>query len=305
MTGWNQIFQERRLAVRDRTGVNFSVTRAYPTHRVRRTDGDDPRLELNFPALYGPFAALPDYFTDELLLEGEDREAMRAFLDLFNARLFELLYQVWSRYRLFIEDPLQGDTVQGKRESRMLGRLMGKLSDRDEPLYLKGLRKHKLGLFRKSARTSAGLLELLNAFFPDLEIELEQFVAQYRDIPEEQRSQLGVNTQIGAEGTTLAGRRIKDISGGFRLFFKDLDYESFMKLSPGGRWRDLLKTLVGDYTRNRLDCLIRLELKATEVPAWRMEPSQNMQGARLLGRNMWLKSQPLKQAEVVDAGGLS
>ncbi len=300
MSNWDRIFQKIRKA-KNKQGVSLAVTRAYPSTFVRPDGAGD--LVLAIPGLYGGFGVLPDYFTDELLLEGEDREAMRAFLDLFNSRLVELLSGVWARYRLFIEDPLEGGTAQGKREMRMLSRLSGKLVEREEPLYLKGLRQHKLGLFRRAARTSDGLLELLGTFFPDLTIELEQFVVQYRSIPQKQLARLGTNTLIGAEGSFLAGRRIKDIGGGFRLFFRALDYESFMRLSPGGDWRKLLETLTNDYTKGRLDCLIRLELKASDVPSWKLE-SPGKPG-RLLGRNMWLKSLPSRTAEVVDAGRLA
>ena len=304
MNGWNQLFQELRLVGNRPGSKRMAVTRAHSPSLVRRIPEENGyRLELAFPGLYGGFGVLPDYFTDELLLEGEDREAMRAFLDMFNLRLVELLSQVWSRYRLFIEDPLKGDTDQGKREARMLGRLMGKLSEREEPLYLRGLRQHKLGLFRKSARTASGLLELSRAFFPSLEIELEQFVVQYRDIPQDQLAKLGVNTQIGASGSFLAGRQIKDIAGGFRLCFRDLDYETFLKLSPHGEWRGLLAVLIGDYTRDRLDCLVRLELKAEEVPSWQLAPPEKT-SKRLLGRSMWLKSLPIREAQLVDAGRL-
>lgn len=172
------------------------------------------------------------------------------------------------------------------------------MKPKDCPLYLEALRCNKVALYRRSARTGAGLLELLQTFLPDLKIRLEQFVVSYRAIPSEQFAKLGANIVLGAEGSFVMGKNIKDIGGAFRLVFEDLDYDTFQNLSPGGAWRTEVETLVGDYTRGQLDANIRLILRRDEVPAWRL-------GGRQLGRNVWLRSGPVSLDQAVDAGVLS
>ena len=302
MSQLERLFQDiRRFRHRDNLlELRAPVSRAHRAALAEpvKVADDNAYLELALPSLYGLFGILPDYFTDELLMEGRDREAMRRFLDIFNKRLLDLLFTVWERHRFFGEDPLQPESERARREAGYLNRLAGLLRERDEPLFMRGLRWHKVGLYRRSARSGPGLLDLLTTFLPDLEIELQSFVAMYRPIPSDQYAILGKGVLLGSEGNFLAGARIKDIGGGFRLFFRNLNYQQFMNLLPDGAWREQLATLVRDFTRNELECFVQVELRAEDIPVWRL-------GERRLGMNLWLKSEPATTPAVIDAGVLS
>ena len=252
-------------------------------------------VDINMPGLYGRHGILPDYFTDELLALNGESEAMRDFLDIFNGRLFSLMFATWSEHRFLQESALGGDGKTG--EAFYLNRLAGMLGQRDMPLFLKGLRWNNLGVYRKRVRTREGLFSMVRAFFPDLELELDTFVAVQRTIPEEQRPILGQNLRLGEQGNLLTGKTIMDPCGGIRLFFKNLDYEAYMNLLPKGKWRCLLAELVGDFTRGKHDCLVRLELRAQDVPVWQL-------GQRGSSRDMWLLTGAAPAAVRVEAGRL-
>ena len=274
------------------------VSRAYPDEPVRGpSDSDGGAVDVALTALYGVYGVLPDYFTDELQGEGKDRQALRDFLDMFNHRLMRLMYDTWRRYRFFSEDVLDPKSERAKLEAAQLNRITGLLGDRDDPPYLRGLRWGNMGMYRRATRSSGALMDLLRAFLPGFRIDLESFVAQFRDIPSEQHAVLGRNIRIGAEGSFLVGRRIKDIAGGVRLTFRDLDYETYMRLLPGGSWRGEIADLVKDFTRGRADALIKLELRGDQVPDWQL-------GQRQLGMNLWLKSRPMAEPVTVSAGVL-
>lgn len=312
MQAWDDLFQSLRLMVQEQPAASLRLglveSRAWPDQRLQEPvvpqgeRGPAEAVHLALPGLYGHFGVLPDYFTDELLREGHDRDAMRAFLDMFNHRLLEMLVRIWSRYRLFLEDPLEPGSPPAERTAHYLDRIGGKLGDaaerREERRFIRGLRWSAAPLYRRSVRTAAGLLDLLRGFFPGLQIELTTFVARYRAIPDTQFAKLGVNIALGSQGNFLAGRTIKDIGGAFRLTFRDLDYATFMRLSPGGEWRTLLRALVLDYARGQLECLVRLELNPEDVPAMAM-------GKARLGLDTWALSGPPDHPEVVDTGVLA
>lgn len=116
---WEQLFQELRSIelLEQPSHLSLAASRAWPQERVKSIhDEKGARLEVSFPGLYGAFGVLPDYFTDELLLEGPDREGMRAFLDIFNQRLIQLMYQSWSRYRFFTDPALKPGNKRNQLE---------------------------------------------------------------------------------------------------------------------------------------------------------------------------------------------
>jgi len=269
------------------------LSRHHQRDMVCEKDGDH---QLNMPGLYGRHGILPDYFSDELLKVAEDHAAMRDFLDLFNGRYYHMLFATWSKYRFLQENALDKDDSD-EGDAFYLNRLAGMLGQRQMPTYQKGLRWNKLALFRKRARTREGLYAMVRAFFPDLELELETFVAVERIIPSSQRPKLGKGLRLGEQGNLLTGKTIMDPCGGIRLSFKSLNYEAYMNLLPGGSWREPLATLVGDFTRNERDCMVSLELRADQVPAWRL-------GDRGSSRDMWLLSGAAPASVRVEAGRL-
>jgi len=286
----NKVFQWMR-----RSGdqpLRTRLTRHYTSEQVTSSEEG---AELNLPGLYGRHGILPDYFTDELLADDSDHSAMRDFLDFFDARYYTLLFATWNRYQFFLESALGGEETSD--EAFFLDRLAGLLGQREMPLFLKGLRWNKLAIYRKQARTREGLYALVHSFFPDLELELETFVVVQRLIPKDQQAVLGQNLRLGADGNLLTGKTIADPSGGIRMFFKNLDYDAYMDLLPGGKCRELLTELVADFTRGDRDCMVRLELRADQVPGWQL-------GNRCIGRDVWLLTQAASASVCVEAGRL-
>jgi len=279
-------------ALRSRVCPREAVTR-------RAREDDVPARELALPALYGRYGVLPDYFTDELLLQDESDNAMRTFLDIFNRRVFGAMFQAWQHHELFLEDALDPESAPGENEAFLFRRIAGQLASASLPRHIKGLRWNRMDLYRGGVRTSAGVLSLVRAFFPDLEIELETFVAVERKIPEDQRPVMGkAPITLGAEGNLLTGTSIRDPRGGFRLVFRNLTYADFSKLLPGGgedSWRPLLESLVTDYTRGTPSCLVRLALRADQIPTARF-------GSQRMGRDLFLVSRARIEPFLVDAG---
>ena len=77
-------------------------------------------LSVNFLGLHGANSPIPAFYTEDMLGKAEDESASRQFLDLFNHRLIELLYQSWRKYQVFKRNQIE----LGKADS-YLDRLLG------------------------------------------------------------------------------------------------------------------------------------------------------------------------------------
>jgi len=302
-----QLYGVFTRADKQRVLLTQPASRAWQESRARDLPDDSGtrRVSVSYAGLYGRFGVLPDYFTDELLQDVDERRGMHDFFDMFNQRLLGLLYQAWRRYHLLQEDLLEPADERARAEARYLDRLSGLLHSLDAEPAFRGLRWSHIGLYRRPARTLTGLQTLIEAFFPDVRFEIETFVPAYRDIPPEQQVCLGVMpVKLGADGNFLAGRRVKDIGGTIRIVFRALDYRTYTQLLPGGLWRTYLARLVNDYTHRAYDCLVRLELLPEEVPEWRLGLSI---GGREpgLGLDFWAKSRAPDEPVLVEAGMLA
>ena len=292
-------WRERAASEGKRLRFKGMATLAQREDLWRETAADHPgeiHLTLNLPGLFGAFGTLPDYFTGEVVHDGEEDRAFRDFLDLFNHRFFETLFLIWRRYHLFSQDLLDPPSERAAEEARKLDRLAGFLDGGTHPAYLRGLRWHRMSLFHARHPTALGVCELVRAFFPNLEVSFTSFIATYRAIPPRQRAELGAKPlQIGRDGNALVGSKFKDLCGGYRLTFSGLDYESYIKCLPGGVWYALLNQVLNGYTRGRWECHLRLVLRREEIPGLRL-------GARRLGTDMWVQSLPPVADAAVDAG---
>lgn len=87
--------------------LNFPPSSIYSLEKAQRTPGrpvTPPRMTVAFAGLFGPDGALPMHYTESIirLMErgrGDEKFAMRDWLDLFNHRLISLFYRAWEKYR--------------------------------------------------------------------------------------------------------------------------------------------------------------------------------------------------------------
>jgi len=257
--------------------------------RVRRLPPDRPRflvVEIHFAGLYGGLGALPSYFTDAIIENRSSSNGLRDFLDMFNHRFLETLYDIWRRQQIFLENLLRTDQKTSVRYDRFLRSLGGIPDDRDQHLGLRCLYRHHLALMQRKPKTTKGLLHLLQAFFPRREFAIDEHVEQILDIPEHQRARLDSHggLSLGSKGSFLIGSRIRDINGKFRIRIAQLDYATYMDFLPGGEAFEQLNTLVNTYTESQWAIGLQLELRADEIPQTKLD------GSCRLGANGWLLS---------------
>ncbi|MBY0229437.1 MAG: type VI secretion system baseplate subunit TssG [Gemmataceae bacterium] len=278
-----------------------------------------PTLFVTFMGLHGPSGVMPRHYTDLILrLErdrrGEERRALRDWFDLFNHRFISLMFRAWEKYRFWTayerapdDDPftrilysLAGMGTPGLRnrlrvEAVEVGgersRVLAKVEDQ--------ALAHYAGLLSTRRRTAAGLQRLLSDYF-GVPVRIVQFVPQWLALAPGEQSRLGFAI-LGVD--SIAGERVLDVQGKFRLRLGPLTYRQFLDFLPDrsaapehkGFW--LLAHLSRLYAGAEFDIEAQLVLAAGEVPECQL--SDDWPGPRL-GWNCWLASQqPATHAEEV------
>jgi type VI secretion system protein ImpH len=277
-----------------------------------------PTMFVTFLGLHGPSGVLPRHYTDMVLRmererRGEERRALRDWFDLFNHRFISLFYRAWEKYRFWLayergeqnrDEPdaftrclysfagmytggqrgrLRVEAVEvGGERSRVLGRV------EDQAIA------HYAGLFANKHRTAAGLNRLLSDYF-GLPARAEQFVGQWLALEEMAQTRLGDpegNALLGMNA--IAGEKVYDVQGKFRLRLGPLTYKQFLDFlpdrSPGPEHKAfwLLAHLTRLYVGAEFDVEVQLVLLAGQVPECQL--GDEWPGPRL-GWNTWLNSQ--------------
>lgn len=244
-------------------------------------------MTVSFMGLTGPLGVLPYCYT-ELLADrsraGDHTPA--AFFDLINHRTISLFFRAWEKYRpaLAIE---RGD---GDPLTRCLFGLIG--------LGLEPLRgRHEFpdsallafaGAFAQRHR-SAVMLERLLTDRTGLPVAVRQFQARWLRLDPEDCSALGItgrNNQLGVG--VVAGDRVRDVRGKFRLRLGPLSLAQFEEMTPDGPSFRSLCQMARLYVDGTLDFDVQLVLKAPDVPACQLGGS----GGPRLGRSAWLRVRP-------------
>jgi type VI secretion system protein ImpH len=270
-----------------------------------------PTAVVTFLGLFGPSGVLPRHYTELIMRldrdqRGEERRALRDWLDLFNHRFIALLHRAWEKYRFWpayergeddpftqalyclvgfgtggLRDRLRVEAVESGGEK---SRVLAKVEDQALLYYA--------GLFATRRRTAVGLRALLMDYF-GVPVSIEQFVGQWLVLERDNQSSLGaVNATLGMDA--IAGEKVRDVQGKFRITLGPLTYERFLDFLPDrtpvpehkGFW--LLCHLSRLYAGPELDFEVRVVLRADCVPE--CELVEDGIGARL-GWNAWLTSQ--------------
>jgi type VI secretion system protein ImpH len=253
---------------------------------------------------------MPRHYTDRIMrLErdqrGEERRALRDWFDLFNHRLISQLLRAWEKYRFWpayergVEEPftralfcLIGLGTDGTRNRLRVEaiepgsdtpRLLARIHDQ-------GLLRYA-GLLASRRRTAVGLQTLLCDYF-EVCVQVEQFIGQWLTLEPENRSMLGFNATLGVD--CVAGERVRDVQGRFRLTVGPLDYRQFLDFLPDrspmpenkGFW--MLCHLTRLYVGSELEFEVRVVLRREAVPECQL--CEEGIGPRL-GWNTWLTSQ--------------
>lgn len=257
-------------------------------------DGRPPKLLVSFMGLLGPHGPMPLHMTAYVLdrVRNQRDPTLARFLDLFNHRMIALFYRAWAQN----QQAAGYDRAGQDRFSVYVGSLIGigieSLMRRDAigdvaKLYYSG---RLLG----QTKHVEGLRAVLSDYFK-VSIDIEQFVGQWVDLPEDSRCLLGQSPDTGTLGSTaIVGRRVWDVQQKFRIRFGPVGLADYRKMLPGGASLKRLVAWVRSYLGDEFDWDVQLVLKREEVPGLKLGQSGQ------LGWTTWLHA----AAPTRDAGDL-
>jgi type VI secretion system protein ImpH len=260
---------------------------SFPSTEVATLDETHGRaeLEVTLMGLNGPSGVLPGYYSQLILESRRGRNpALRDFFDIFNHRALSLFVRAAEKYRLPLssrdhhgdEGPVAAviEALIGIRQESLLRRQ----AVSDDTLIFYG------GHLSKRTPTAGALGQLLSDYFGS-PARIEQFVGSWATLRTDEQSTLaagGAFCQLGVNA--VAGARVFDVQGSFRIGVGPLGYEQFLRLLPDAEQMAALSDLARTYAGPALNFDFQLTLKGGEVP----DIELSMASAPRLGWNTWL-----------------
>ncbi len=270
------------------------LTLAFPTAditEIRYTEEEQEAacdLTVTFMGLYGTSSPLPTFYTEELFLEtSRDQTVQKDFLDIFNQRIYDLLYLCWEKYQLFFQVAEKENRKPLEKLFCLLG--LGEPELRGEEVDSRELIRY-LGLVTQWPRSALGLETMLKDAANQTSLEIEPCIPRTVNIPEEQRCCLGMAcSSLGRD--TVIGSQITDRQGKFRIKIGPVSAREFQELMPDGPVHRKLLRLTRFYLTVPLEYEISVRVRHNEV-------ENAMLGGRnwaRLGMDTWLYSDKMEQ----------
>ena len=280
-----QVMRLLRLLVRESEGTEEKRIDEEGPIRIR------PELSLVFPAsdvakidelandrspflvtatmlgLYGSSSPLPTFYTEDLLdEEAEDQSVTRDFIDIFNHRLYLLLFRCWTKYRQFLQVVEENNPKALERLFCLLGLGENELRENLPDSY--SLIRY-LGLLTQFPRSALGLKTLLQDALKIMPIEVVPCVRRTVKIPPDQRFYLGAAGSCLGKDSFL-GEEIDDRMGKFCLQVGPLKSERFHSLVPQNPNHQRLVFLTQFYLNEPLEYDLELILAEGEAGSTRL-----------------------------------
>lgn len=279
---------EKKSAEEEYIRIRPELSLSFPPADVAKIEEGDREKPLFFITtthlgLYGSSSPLPTFYTEDLLDEAaEDMSVTRDFIDIFNHRLYLLLFRCWGKYRLFLQ-------VIEENNPEVLGKLFCLIGLGEKELRKDLPESYSLirytGLFTQFPKSASGLQALLHDGLGKIPVEVIPCVKRVVKIPPDQRLVLGkAGSGLGEE--SFLGEEIDDRMGKFRLRIGPLKSDPFHSLLPGSVDHQRLAFLTRFYLLDVLEYDIELILAEKEAETISLGGSQWSR----LGLDTWVFS---------------
>lgn len=246
-------------------------------------DGVPPRMRVNFLGLLGPSGPMPLNLTESLyerLLHDKDR-AHPEFLDVLQNRIIALFYRSWAECQVTASYERTRHGAFSKYVSSLFG--IGAPEFRERDSIRDDAKRHYAAWLAMQTRNAEGLRAILGEYF-GVPAEIEEFVGQWIEIPDDCRCRLGETRMTGKIGQNLIlGKRFWDRQQKFRVRLGAMDWNRYLSMLPSGDRLEHLIDWVRNYVGEELEWDVCLVLRREEVP----QVCLGRQGQ--LGWTTWLK----------------
>lgn len=234
---------------------------SFPAADIRRCRFDAQGridFELNFLGLYGVDGPLPHFFLETVASQDDPGKVMRAFLDIFNQRLYQLLYLGWKKFND------HGRQSQSSLYERYLSAVAG-LGAADAS----GQSLAYAGLMGSRIKNAEGLVGLLNDFL-QMPVSIRQHFPCWVRLSN--RPALGADGEerlVLGENCTL-GDRVLDVSRKILIRIGAVPVSQAVALLPGRERALELGRLIRQYLNPTIEFDIELLVSSEPGPPTRL-----------------------------------
>jgi type VI secretion system protein ImpH len=207
------------------------------------------------------------------MLDDNGGKALRAFLDIFNHRLYALYYQAWKKYRptFHLHEP-------SNPYLKMVSAISGWSVKEDQ-----GSTLAYAGLLGKRVRNAYALEGLLNDYLAPMPVKVKQFQSRWVTVKSD--------ATLGSDGirlgdNALLGNKVLDVSGKIDIQIGPVSPQESMQLMPTTSHGQALIELVNRYLPPSLDYDLVILITSGTVNA---EPLGSDQ--LVLGWSTWLQDE--------------
>lgn len=213
--------------------------------------------------LYGVDSPLPTAYLDDIAQRREGHEALEAFLDIFNHRIFTQFYRIWRKYSY----PATFESGGKDAISQSLLGLIG--------LGIPGTAQHVetpvsrflalLNVMRLPTRNAEGIRALVTLLAPHTQVQVTPHWP--RRVPLAQPASLSCVRPVGlAQGIPLGSVGL-DVNSQVRIELQTEDFAEAQAWLPGGQLHSDLLVLLRVYLGWRCTARLQLSLPVQCLPS--------------------------------------
>lgn len=222
----------------------------FPAGEIRHCRLDERnryRLELNFMGFYGVDSPLPQYFNDIAAFDTPRGAELRGFLDLFNHRLYHLLYEAWKKMNF-----------HGSSDTRnsLYCRYMEALYGGSGSCHLLG-RFDYAGILANRVKNGQSLADMLKDYLA-CPVTVKQNVPCWIEL--EDKASLGAGLALG--DNAMLGSRLMDVNSKILIRIGPLPSRDAAELLPERPSSATLAHMIREY----LDPTIQYDLEMLIQP---------------------------------------
>jgi type VI secretion system protein ImpH len=266
-----------RLAQEPSLAFAPSTIRAF----VPPQEGRPARLMVSFLGLLGPNGPLPLHLTEYVRdrLRNQHDPTLARFLDVFHHRLLSLFYRAWARSNPTVSLDRPKNDAFGRYLGAFGGLGMESLRGRDS--LPDSAKIAFTGLFARQVRNAESLAVMLACYF-QVPARIEQCTGHWLPLPRDAQTRIGsrANAQLGV--TAVAGERMWDVQGKFRVVLGPLSLKDYERFLPGRESLHRLSDWIRNYVGYEYQWDLRLVLKKE------VKPLLSLGGATKLGWTTWM-----------------
>jgi type VI secretion system protein ImpH len=221
-----------------------------------------PTVRTRLLGLYGVDSPLPTSYLDDITRRREGHEALEAFLDIFNHRIFTQFYRIWRKHSY----PATFEAGGTDATSQCLLGLVGLGIPGTESRIATPMSRFLalLGVMRLPTRNAEGITALVHLLAPNTQVSITAHCP--RKIPLPTPASLSASPSVSLSQGTPLGRNGFDVNSEVSLTLLTEDTDEARHWFPGALLHSDLLVLLRVYLGWRCNARLRLSLPIASLP---------------------------------------